>query len=159
MRRQAIGLFVALLCLPNFSFAEQHFGAGLAYYDEDDWLYTDKAYFENFSLSLGVYTDLEKTHRVLFDAHLYHSHTTSLIGQGPVAYAGVGLLYLKNASHSGIEPWQQRGEHWGVRLPLGIEVVTHSQLAWFAEITPTYLFSGLNKFVTSTTLGARYYFY
>lgn len=159
MLDKATGIFIALLLLPNLAYAEQHFGAGLAYYDEDDWLYTDKAYFENVSLSLGVHTDLESTHRVLFDAHLYWPSVRSVIGQGPILYAGVGLLYLKNASHSGLSEWQQQGEHWGIRVPLGVEVVASSQLAWFAEVSPTYLLSEVNTWSTTTTLGARYYFY
>ncbi|MCV2402235.1 hypothetical protein OFY17_04965 [Marinomonas sp. C2222] len=152
-------ILLALSILPIGAHAALHFGAGIANYDDEYFHYTDKAYYQNFSMDLGLYSDLDKSHMLYIDAHIYRPLSSSAARIKPIVYAGIGGLFVQdtdNYTHQYSSEVYE--ENWGLRFPIGIEWMT-SSIGLYAEAVPTLILSPNTEYATSTTLGIRYYFY
>lgn len=153
-------VLLALLTLPMGAHAALHFGVGVAYYDNEYIHYTDKGYYDDFSMDLGVYSDFNKSHMVYLDAHLYTDLSSSVSGVSPIIYVGIGGIFVKDTDNYSHEHSPNEYEdNWGIRLPIGIELMTAADISVFAEVIPTYIVSPNDEYETTATFGIRYYFY
>lgn len=149
-------IILALIILPGISNAAIHFGTGLGYYNGEYIYYNDKGYYENFSTELDVYSNLDNTHLVFLNIHLYSELSRSVFGATPILYGGLGGVFSKNAHKNSPNG---SGGKWGLRSPFGIELMTASGISMFAEIAPTYIPSLNNEIAMTNAFGIRYYFY
>lgn len=158
-KRGATVLF-SLMMLPIAANAALHFGTGAAYFDDKYIFYTDKGYYENFSTDIGLYSDLDQSHMAYLNIHLYTELSRSSSGITPILYGGIGGIFSKDTDNYTHEhSSNEHEENWGIRFPLGIELMTNAALSVYAEVVPTYIYSPNDEYDTSTTIGIRYYFY
>ncbi|WP_442489414.1 hypothetical protein [Halomonas litopenaei] len=137
-----------------------HFGIGIANYNNEQLHYTDKAFYENFSAELGAYTDFNDSFMLHLDAHLYTSSNDWFGDITPVFYAGAGIMFLKGQEDYGFDnKGNNTNERWGVRFPIGIELMTPIDISVFTEVVPSYVFSPDEDYESIFTSGIRYYVY
>lgn len=154
----ALTLVSALAIAP--AAAEIHFGAGVAYYDDNIVHYNDKTYRDNFSWDIGLYSDFDKSHMVFLDAHLYAPIVNPVAGLRTYTYAGIGGLYLRDKDNYVHEMnVNEYEESWGIRFPIGVEAIHASDISIFAEVVPTYIVDPDTKYEMAFTFGMRYYFF
>ncbi len=145
-------VLLILMHLPVTTDGAIHFGTGFGYYDGEYIYYNDKGFYRDFSTELGVYSDFKSSHMVFLNMHLYKELSRSAFGVTTIPYVGMGGIYIKD-SHN------YTHKNWGVRVPLGIELMTASGISLFTEVTPTFILSPSNEYETTNTFGIRYYFY
>ncbi|NQY72638.1 hypothetical protein [Halomonas sp.] len=137
-----------------------HFGIGIANYNNEQLHYSDKAFYENFSAELGAHTDFDDSFMLHLNAHLYTSPKDLLARITPIFYAGAGIMLLKGQEDYGFENKSNNtNERWGVRLPIGIELMTPIDISVFSEVVPSYVFSPDEDYESIFTSGIRYYVY
>ena len=146
--------------LPINAHAARHFGMGVANFDDKYLHYTDKGYYDDFSMDLGLYSDFNNSHMIYLDAHLYAELSSSLPEVTPIIYAGIGGIFVDDTDNYAHEYTADDDENnWGIRFPIGIELMTTADISVYAELVPTYIFSPNNEYETTATFGIRYYFY
>ncbi len=148
---------IFLGALPSGAMATEHFSLGIGHYNNDAFYYTDKAYFDGFSMDLGAYSDLNSSHFLYLDAHLYSTASQSVFAPALVLYSGIGGVVMSANAFRDFHGSKE--QVWGLRLPIGAEVLLDSGMSFFAEVVPTLFFASQQEYETTAALGVRFYLY